>query len=176
MDEFEEHRAHLRAVAYRMLGSLPEAEDAVQEAWLRMHRADVADIRNMRGWLTTVVAHICLDALRARSSRPEQPLDETTPAAHTATTESVDPEQQAQLADSVGVALRGIQQQPLQPVERGFENSGHPGIGRDDKRRTIRARCREPGARRGDFFIAHSVENADRLARVGYSEQVADAG
>lgn len=61
MDEFEEHRTHLRAVAYRMLGSLAEADDAVQEAWLRMHRADVADIRNMRGWLTTVVAHICLD-------------------------------------------------------------------------------------------------------------------
>jgi len=117
MDEFEEHRAHLQAVAYRMLGSLPEAEDAVQEAWLRMRRADVADIRNMRGWLTTVVAHICLDMLRARSSRPEQPLDETTPAAHTATTESVDPEQQALLADSVGLALLVILQR-LSPAER----------------------------------------------------------
>jgi DNA-directed RNA polymerase specialized sigma24 family protein len=69
VNEFEEHRAHLRSVAYRMLGSLSEAEDAVQEAWLRMDRADVTDVRNMRGWLTTVVARICLDMLRARIRR-----------------------------------------------------------------------------------------------------------
>jgi RNA polymerase sigma factor (sigma-70 family) len=116
MDEFEEHRSHLHAVAYRMLGSVPEAEDAVQEAWLRMDRADVGDVRNMRGWLTTVVAHICLDMLRGRTARPEQSLDEDA-APHTATTEPVDPEQQALLADSVGAALLVILQR-LSPAER----------------------------------------------------------
>ncbi|RDH77878.1 RNA polymerase subunit sigma-70 [Mycolicibacterium moriokaense] len=114
--EFEEHRSHLRAVAYRMLGSLPEAEDAVQEAWLRMRRADVGEVRNPRGWLTTVVAHICLDMLRARGARPEQPLDEAA-AAHLPSAEAVDPEQQAVLADSVGVALLVILQR-LSPAER----------------------------------------------------------
>ena len=116
MDEFEEHRAHLRAVAYRMLGSLPEAEDAVQEAWLRMDRADVSDVRNMRGWLTTVVARICLDMLRARSSRREQPLDEVR-SPRVATAEAVDPEQEALLADSIGAALLVILQR-LSPAER----------------------------------------------------------
>jgi len=115
--EFEEHRAHLRAVAYRMLGSLPEAEDAVQEAWLRMQRADVGDVHNMRGWLTTVVAHICLDVLRARSAHPEQPLDESVTAARTVTAEPADPEQEAVLADSVGTALLVILQR-LSPAER----------------------------------------------------------
>ena len=117
MDEFEQHRTHLRAVAYRMLGSLPEAEDAVQEAWLRMDGADISDVRNMRGWLTTVVAHICLDMLRARSARPEQPLDETAAPARTVTGEPVDPEQEALLADSVGAALLVILQR-LSPAER----------------------------------------------------------
>ncbi len=117
MNEFEEHRAHLRAVAYRMLGSVPEAEDAVQEAWLRMDRTDVSDVRNMRGWLTTVVAHICLDMLRARTARPEQQLDETVAASRIATAEPVDPEQEALLADSVGTALLVILQR-LSPAER----------------------------------------------------------
>jgi len=114
--EFEEHRAHLRAVAYQMLGSVPEAEDAVQEAWLRMDRTDVSDVHNMRGWLTTVVAHICLDMLRARTARPEQQLDETV-ASRIATAEPVDPEQEALLADSVGTALLVILQR-LSPAER----------------------------------------------------------
>ena len=117
MNEFEEHRAHLNAVAYRMLGSVPEAEDAVQEAWLRMNRAEVGDVRNMRGWLTTVVAHICLDVLRARSAHPEQPLDENAASAHLATAAPVDPEQEALLADSVGAALLVILQR-LSPAER----------------------------------------------------------
>ncbi len=117
MNEFEQHRAHLRAVAYRMLGSVPEAEDAVQEAWLRMDRTDVSDVRNMRGWLTTVVAHICLDMLRARTARPEQPLDEAVAASRIATAEPVDPEQEALLADSVGTALLVILQR-LSPAER----------------------------------------------------------
>ena len=113
-DVFEEHRSHLQAVAYRMLGSLTEADDVVQEAWLRMDRADVGDVRNPRGWLTTVVARICLDMLRARSARPEEPLDE---AKAIAASDAVDPEQEAVLADSIGVALLVILQ-TLSPAER----------------------------------------------------------
>ncbi|OBF26299.1 RNA polymerase subunit sigma-70 [Mycobacterium sp. ACS1612] len=112
-EPFEEHRAHLRAVAYRMLGSLTEADDAVQEAWLRYERTDVSEVRNLRGWLTTVVAHICLDMLRARSARAEEPLDEVPPVA----ADSVDPEAEAVLADSIGVALLVILQ-TLSPAER----------------------------------------------------------
>jgi RNA polymerase sigma-70 factor (ECF subfamily) len=97
-----------------MLGSLTEAEDAVQEAWLRMERTDVSDVRNMGGWLTTVVARICLDMLRARSARPEQPLDEVPPVA---ASDAVDPEAEAMLADSIGVALLVILQ-TLSPAER----------------------------------------------------------
>jgi RNA polymerase sigma-70 factor (ECF subfamily) len=118
MDEqalnFDEHRSHLRAVAYRMLGSLTEADDAVQEAWLRMERADVSDVRNLRGWLTTVVARICLDMLRARSARREEPLDE---APAVAAPDAADPEAEAVLADSIGVALLVILQ-TLSPAER----------------------------------------------------------
>jgi len=114
---FEEHRAHLRAVAYRMLGSLTEADDAVQEAWLRLNRTDVSDVRNMRGWLTTVVARICLDTLRARQAHPEQPLDEAFEVAAPPIVEPVDPEQEAVLADSIGVALLVILQ-TLSPAER----------------------------------------------------------
>jgi RNA polymerase sigma factor (sigma-70 family) len=117
VDEFEEHRSHLEAVAYRMLGSLTEAEDAVQEAWLRMERADVSDVQNMRGWLTTVVARICLDVLRARSAHPEQPLEESMAAPHSASAQPVDPEQEALLADSIGAALLVILQR-LSPAER----------------------------------------------------------
>ena len=117
MDEFEQHRAHLCSVAYRMLGSLPEAEDAVQEAWLRMHRADVGEVANMRGWLTTVVARICLDALRSRTARREQPLDESVVSEPAPAAGPVDPEQEAMLADSVGAALLVILQR-LSPAER----------------------------------------------------------
>ena len=113
-EKFEEHRSHLRAVAYRMLGSLTEADDVVQEAWLRMDRADVGDVRNPRGWLTTVVARICLDMLRARCARPEEPLDAANPIA---APDAVDPEQEAVLADSIGVALLVILQ-TLSPAER----------------------------------------------------------
>jgi RNA polymerase sigma factor (sigma-70 family) len=112
--EFEQHRPHLRAVAYRMLGSLTEADDAVQEAWLRMERTEVGDVRNMRGWLTTVVARICLDMLRARGARREEPLDE---APAVAAPDAVDPEAEAELADSIGVALLVILQ-TLTPAER----------------------------------------------------------
>jgi RNA polymerase sigma factor (sigma-70 family) len=112
---FEEHRAHLRAVAYRMLGTMAEAEDAVQEAWLRMDRTDVTDVRNVRGWLTTVVARICLDMLRTRRAHPEQPLDDAAEAHEI--TDPVDPEAEAVLADSIGIALLVILQ-TLSPAER----------------------------------------------------------
>ena len=113
-EAFEEHRPHLRAVAYRMLGSLTEADDAVQEAWLRMERTDVSDVRNLGGWLTTVVARICLDVLQARSARREEPLEE---APALAALDAVDPEAEAVLADSIGVALLVILQ-TLNPAER----------------------------------------------------------
>ena len=111
MDDFEEHRAYLHAVAYRMLGSASEADDAVQETWLRLARADRDDIRDQRAWLTTIVARICLDMLRSRTSRREVALDEPPPAG------DPDPEHEAVLADSVGVALLVVLD-TLSPAER----------------------------------------------------------
>jgi RNA polymerase sigma factor (sigma-70 family) len=117
-DQFEQNRGHLRAVAFRMLGSLAEADDAVQEAWLRLNRSDAGEIENLGGWLTTVVARVCLDLLRSRASRREDPLDATAslesaiPAHHGA-----DPEQEALLADSVGLALLVVLDR-LNPAER----------------------------------------------------------
>jgi RNA polymerase sigma factor (sigma-70 family) len=112
VDGFEAHRSHLRSVAYRMLGSLSEADDAVQEAWLRLARTNTNDIHNTRAWLTTVVARVCLDMLRSRRARHEVPLD-TTPLPAT----SPDPEQEAVLADSVGLALLVVLD-TLTPAER----------------------------------------------------------
>src|SRR5215475_7733917 len=96
--QFEANRRHLRAVAFRMLGSLSEAEDAVQEAWLRLGRADTSEIGNFGGWLTTVVARVCLDALRARKSRREEPLDEHVPEPVVARGNGADPEQEMLMA------------------------------------------------------------------------------
>src|SRR5215203_5669005 len=109
---FEEHRTHLRNVAFRMLGSLAEADDAVQEAWLRLDRAEPADIANPRGWLTTIVSRICLDMLRTRTSRREEPLAQAAdgPAAS-------DAAQELMLADSVGLALLVVLDK-LEPGER----------------------------------------------------------
>ncbi|MEH0545807.1 RNA polymerase sigma factor SigJ [Streptomyces sp. B21-105] len=121
-DRFEAERPGLRAVAYRMLGSLAEAEDAVQEAWLKLSRTDTSDVKNLGAWLTTVVGRICLDMLRSRTSRREDPMPEqegslrlpdpviTTPA-------QVDPEQEILIADSVGIALM-IVLEALSPDER----------------------------------------------------------
>lgn len=116
--EFEAKRGHLRSVAYRMLGSRIEADDAVQEAWLRLNRSDIGDIANLGGWLTTVVAHVCLDMLRSRRSRREQPLEEggPEPAAHIRDI-SADPEREIVLADSVGLALLVVLE-TLSPAER----------------------------------------------------------
>ncbi|MHC0429589.1 sigma-70 family RNA polymerase sigma factor [Streptomyces sp. O3] len=122
---FEEHRSRLRAVAYRMLGSLSEAEDAVQEAWLKLNRSDVAEVRNLGGWLTTVVSRVCLDMLRSRSTRREEPLHDQNdqdgrfrlPDPVVTGPDSVDPEQEILVADSVGIALMVVLQ-TLSPAER----------------------------------------------------------
>jgi RNA polymerase sigma-70 factor, ECF subfamily len=115
-EQFEAHRSHLQRVAYRMLGSSGEADDAVQEAWLRLSRAEAADIDNLGGWLTTVVARVCLDVLRSRKARREEPLeDEPEPTAGHAA--AADPEREAELADSVGLALLVVLE-ALAPAER----------------------------------------------------------
>jgi RNA polymerase sigma-70 factor (ECF subfamily) len=114
---FEAHRSHLRAVAYRMLGSLSEADDAVQEAWLRLARSDTAEVQNMRGWLTTVVARVCLDMLRSRRARVEEPLDDVHLPDPIVTSMSSGPEEQAVVADSVGLALLVVLD-TLSPSER----------------------------------------------------------
>ncbi|MGA4983165.1 RNA polymerase sigma factor SigJ [Streptomyces cellulosae] len=115
---FEEHRGHLKAVAYRMLGSLAEAEDAVQEAWLRLGRVEPGEIDNLGGWLTTVTGRICLDLLRSRTARREQPMDDTfVPDPVIRPLSRVDPEQEALEADSVGMALLVVME-TLDPDER----------------------------------------------------------
>jgi RNA polymerase sigma factor (sigma-70 family) len=113
---FEEHRAHLRAVAYRMLGSSSDAEDAVQESWFRLSRTDVSGVENLRAWLTTVVARVCLDMLRTRTSRREDPLDVHVPDP-VITRADADPESDAMVADSVGLALLVVLE-TLEPAER----------------------------------------------------------
>jgi RNA polymerase sigma factor (sigma-70 family) len=115
-EQFEEHRAHLRAVAYRMLGSVSEAEDAVQESWIRLARTDVSGVENLRAWLTTVVARVCLDMLRTRKSRREDPLDTHLPDP-VITRAPGDPEFDAMVADSVGLALLVVLE-TLDPAER----------------------------------------------------------
>ncbi|MEU6513443.1 RNA polymerase sigma factor SigJ [Streptomyces sp. NPDC046978] len=117
-DRFQAHRGHLRAVAYRMLGSLSEADDALQETWLRLSRSDVSEVRNLAGWLTTVVGRICLDMLRSRTARREDPMVESfVPDPVIAPLERVDPEQEVLLADSVGLALLVVLE-TLEPAER----------------------------------------------------------
>jgi len=127
-EQFEEHRPHVRAVAYRMLGSVNEAEDAVQEAWIRLSRTDVSGVDNLRGWLTTVVARVCLDMLRTRASRREDPLNEDAehadrdvhvpdPIIRAIGRPTEGPEADAILADSVGLALLVVLEK-LEPAER----------------------------------------------------------
>lgn len=115
--DFEQHRAHLRAVAYRMLGSLSEADDAVQESWIRLHRTDATEVENMRGWLTTVVARVCLDMLRARRSRREDFFGDELPEPIVTVPRANEPEDEALLADSVGLALLVVLD-TLTPAER----------------------------------------------------------
>jgi RNA polymerase sigma factor (sigma-70 family) len=116
-ERFEENRPRLRGVAYRVLGSLSEAEDAVQEAWLRLNRIDAATVDNLGGWLTTVVSRVCLDMLRSRKARREEPIDTQITEPRVVRGEGADPEGEAVLADSVGVALLVVLD-TLTPAER----------------------------------------------------------
>ncbi|MEA2593789.1 MAG: hypothetical protein QOF01_258 [Thermomicrobiales bacterium] len=116
-EQFEANRTHLRAVAYRMLGSQSEAEDAVQEAWLRLNRADTSEVENLAGWLTTVVARVSLDMLRSRKSRREEAMGELLPEAVERDGEGTSPEYDAEMADAVGPALLVVLD-TLAPAER----------------------------------------------------------
>jgi RNA polymerase sigma-70 factor, ECF subfamily len=115
--QFEDHRPYLRAVAYRMLGSLSEADDAVQDAWLRLSRADTREVENLRAWLTTIVARMALNTLRSRRTRREQPLDVHVPDPIIDPADGTDPEHETLLADSVGLALLVVLE-TLTPAER----------------------------------------------------------
>ena len=115
--QFEAYRTHLRAVAYRMLGSMSEADDAVQASWLRLNRSDATSIENLGGWLTTVVARVCLDMLRSRKSKGEVIVDEEVFEANLVSEEGIDPEHEATLADSIGLALLVVLE-TLSPDER----------------------------------------------------------
>jgi RNA polymerase sigma factor (sigma-70 family) len=114
---FEASRGRLRAIAYRMLGSLTDADDAVQETWLRLSRSDAGEVANLDGWLTTVVSRICLDMLRSRSARREEPLGEHLPDPTVSSLDRADPEQESELADAVGMALLVVLDK-LSPAER----------------------------------------------------------
>ena len=180
--DFEAHRAHLRSVAYRMLGSLNEAEDAVQESWLRLSRADTGDVRDLRAWLTTVVSRVCLDMLRSRATRREDSLDVHLPDP-VVTRVDDDPAEHALLADSVGMALLVVLD-TLPPAERlafvlhdvfavPFEQIG-PILDRTPaaaKQLASRARHRlrsapaHPGATTGDGEAAASPSGGADLAR-----------
>jgi RNA polymerase sigma factor (sigma-70 family) len=116
-DRFEEHRGHLRAVAYRMLGSLTEADDAVQDTWLRLSRAGASEVENLGGWLTTIVARVCLNMLRSRTTRREEPLGVHIPDPVISPEGELQPEEEALLADSVGLALLVVLDS-LSPAER----------------------------------------------------------
>ena len=116
-EQFEEHRGHLRAVAYKMLGSLSEADDAVQESWLRLSRSDTSEVENLRAWLTTVVARVSLNVLRSRRTRREEPLDVRVPDPVVSRDDATQPEHEALLADSVGLALLVVLE-TLAPAER----------------------------------------------------------
>jgi RNA polymerase sigma-70 factor (ECF subfamily) len=116
-EQFEQHRDHLRSVAYRMLGSLAEADDALQDAWLRVSRAGTSDVENLGGWLTTIVARVCLNMLRSRDRRREDALEVRLPDPVVSPEASEAPDDEAVLADSVGLALL-IVLDTLTPAER----------------------------------------------------------
>jgi RNA polymerase sigma-70 factor (ECF subfamily) len=181
-ERFEENRPRLRGVAYRMLGSLSEAEDAVQEAWLRLQRSDAATVENLGGWLTTVVSRVCLDMLRARRSRREETLEARAGEPGAARGEGADPEAEAAFADSVGVALLVVLD-ALTPAERlafvlhdlfgvAFEEIG-PILGRSpDAARQLASRGRRrvrgaPAPPAGRARQRELVEAFVRAARAG---------
>jgi RNA polymerase sigma factor (sigma-70 family) len=172
-EQFEEHRTHLRAVAYRMLGSLSEADDAVQEAWLRLSRSDESEIENLGGWLTTVVARVCLNMLRSRKARGEEPLDSHLPEPIVSSEDGTNPEYEALIADSVGLALLVVLES-LPPAERlafvlhdmfavPFDEIA-PIVGRSSaaaRQLASRARRRVQGAPRPDADLTRQREVVD---------------
>ena len=172
-ERFEAHRTRLRAVAYRMLGSGSEADDAVQEAWLRLSRSGTDGVENLAGWLTTVVARVCLDMLRTRTSRREDPLDVHVPDPILSRVDGSDPEQEALLADSVGLALLVVLD-TLTPAERlafvlhdmfavPFDEIA-PILGRSSnaaKQLASRARRRVQGTARPDADLSRQREVVD---------------
>jgi len=172
-ERFEEQRAHLRAVAYRMLGSISEADDAVQETWLRLSRADTSGVENLGGWLTTVVSRVCLNRLRSRKSRREESLDVYVPDPIVRREDAVDPEHEAELVDSVGLALLVVLD-TLAPAERlafvlhdmfavPFEEIGTI-VGRSPpatRQLASRARRRVRGAATPDVDLARQREVVD---------------
>ena len=153
--DFEAHRAHLRGVAYRMLGSVSDAEDAVQDAWLRFSDADTSGVENMRGWLTTVVARVCLNMLRARRSRRERSFEGTLPDPIVSDPDALDPQQEALLGEAVGMAMLVVLDLAVARGARGVRAARrvrHP-LRRDrpDRGPVVRSRppAREPGATAG---------------------------
>ncbi|WP_433013466.1 RNA polymerase sigma factor SigJ [Kribbella sp. CA-294648] len=169
--QFEENRPHLRAVAYRMLGSVSEAEDAVQEAWLRLSRSDASDIQNLAGWLTTVVSRVCLDQLRSRKTRREDPLDDL--YVPDPILSPVDPEDEAVRADAVGLAMMVVLDK-LSPAERlAFVLHDMFGLSFDEVAEVVdktpaaarqlasRARRRVQGAPVGDNDVSRQREVVD---------------
>ncbi len=178
---FEKNRGRLRAVAYRMLGSLAEADDAVQEAWLRVSRADAEDVDNLGAWLTTIVARVCLNALRSRTARREEPLDTHVPDPVITRADGPNPEDQALLADSVGLALQVVLE-TLTPAERlafvlhdtfglPFEEIA-PMVGRSPaaaRQLASRARRRVRGADVPDRDVARQREVVDAFFAAAHS-------
>jgi RNA polymerase sigma factor (sigma-70 family) len=181
---FEKNRGRLRAVAYRMLGSLAEADDAVQEAWLRVARADASDVDNLSAWLTTIVARVCLNTLRSRNARREEPLDVHVPDPVITRADGTDPsnpEEQALLADSVGLALQVVLE-TLPPAERlafvlhdtfglPFEEIA-PMVGRSPaaaRQLASRARRRVRGADVPDRDVARQREVVDAFFAAAHS-------
>jgi RNA polymerase sigma factor (sigma-70 family) len=180
-ERFEIHRTRLRGVAYRMLGSLAEADDAVQETWLRLSRSDTRDVENLGGWLTTVLARVCLDILRSRAVRREEPLGSLPVQAIALSDELADPQQAAVLADAVGLALLVVLDR-LTPAERiafvlhdlfavSFADIG-PIVGRSPtaaKKLASRARNRVRGAEAPDGDMAHRWRVAEAFLHAARS-------
>ena len=165
-EQFEANRPHLRAVAYRMLGSLSEADDAVQESWLRLSRSGTSGVENLGGWLTTVVARVCLDMLRSRKSRHEESLDARIPDPIASREAGTDPEHEAMLADSVGLALLVVLE-TLAPAER-LAFVLHD-IFAVPLKRSLRS-SNAPRRRHGSSPAAHAAGCMERAAeRSGYS-------
>jgi RNA polymerase sigma factor (sigma-70 family) len=184
-ERFEEHRARLRAVAYRMLGSLSEADDAVQDAWLRLSRADTGSVENVAGWLTTVVARVCLNMLRTRQSRREEPLDAHMPDPILSYEDGGDPEQEALLAEGVGLALLVVLD-TLTPAERlAFVLHDMFAVPFDGDRPDDRAvpgcgqtarQPRPPPVQGAAMRVASPETGIDPLAIAGLQQALADPG